>query len=97
MRTYLILLLVFCVLTPAIAARINSPAPLAGEPVAEQDYLREVYDNWQIIEVTETNPDGSRTGTKGQMLLLQTGGNSFLEINSDGDTTWLGVQLTNTP
>jgi len=79
------------------ADKIPSPPPLKESPPALQDYLSEIYENFHRLEVVTTNPDGSRTGKKGDMLLLQTGGNSYLEINSDSSTAWLGVQLTDTP
>ena len=79
------------------ASKISSPPPLAETSPALQHYLQELYDNYHRLEVVTTNPDGSRYGKKGDMLLLQTGGNSYLEINTDSSTTWLGVQLTDTP
>ena len=81
----------------AYADKISAPPPLFDEPPAEQHYFKEIYDNFHKLEVTTTNPDGSRSADKGSMLLLQTGGNTYLEINSDGATTWLGEQLTDIP
>lgn len=79
------------------ADKISSPPPLADSPVALQHYLREMYRNFHRLEVVTSNPDGSRQGKKGDMLLLQTGGNSYIEVNSDSSTTWLGIQLSDTP
>ena len=81
----------------AYADKISAPPPLQDEPPTEQHYFKEIYDNFHELEVTTTNPDGSRSADKGSMILLQTGGNSYFEINSDGSTEWLGVILTNTP
>ena len=91
---FIILLLSFGV---AYADKISAPPILQDEPVAEQLYFQEIYNNFHKLEVTTTNPDGARSADKGSMIFLQTGGNSFLEINSNGSTEWLGVQLTNTP
>ena len=99
-RIFDIILIILAILSfglPSLADKISAPPPLRDEPQAEQHYLKEIYDNFHKLEVVTTNPDGSRNGKKGEMLLLQTGGNSYLEINSDGSNTWLGVQLTNTP
>lgn len=79
------------------ADNIPSPPPLSEQPPELQHYLRSIYENFHRLPVTTTNPDGSRRGKKGDMVLLQTGGNSYIEINSDSSTTWLGVILTNTP
>ena len=78
-----------------LADKIPSP-PLLKDP-ALLHYLKIIYDNHNRLEVVTSNPDGSRKGKKGDMVLLQTGGNSYLEVNSDSNTTWLGTQLTNTP
>lgn len=99
-RIFSIILTIIAILSfylPCLADKISAPPPLRDEPPAEQHYLKEIYDNLHELEVVTSNPDGSRKERKGAMLLLQTGGNSYLEINSDGSTTWLGVQLTNTP
>lgn len=97
MRSFFLCLFLGLFVSTAFADRISSPPPLPDEPPAEQAYLTEIYNNFHRLEVVTTNPDGSRNGKKGDMLLLQTGGNSYLEINSDSSTIWLGVQLTNTP
>ncbi len=81
----------------AIADNIPSPPPLASQPPELQHYLRSIYENFHRLQVVTTNPDGSRRGKKGDMVLLQTGGNHYLEINTDSSTTWHGVQLTNVP
>lgn len=59
--------------------------------------IKTLFDYISRLEVVTTNPDGSRQGKKGEAVLLQTGGNSYVEINTDGSTTWLGVILSNTP
>jgi len=49
------------------------------------------------LDIVTTNPDGATKGDVGDILLLSTGGNFYLEINTNGGTQWNGVQLTNTP
>ncbi len=79
----------------ASADLISAPPPI--KDAAIYHYLREIYENFHRLQVVTTNPDGVRNGKKGDMVLLQTGGSSYLEINSDSGNTWLGVILTNTP
>ena len=86
---------ILMVCTWAIADNISAPPPIKDADTFH--YLRQVYENLHRLQVVTTNPDGVRNGKRGDMVLLQTGGNSYLEINSDSSTTWLGVQLTNTP
>ena len=97
MKNFLLGLFLGVFISVALAGNISTPPPLEGEPAAEQHYLDEIYRNWNRLEVVTSNPDGSGNGKKGDMLLLQTGGSSYFEVNSDSNTTWLGVQLTNTP
>ena len=78
-----------------LADNISSPPPIKDPTIYH--YFRQIYENFHRLQVVTTNPDGSRNGKKGDMVLLQTGGSSYLEINSDSSTTWLGILLSNTP
>ncbi len=78
------------------ADKISSPPPLEDNPIILH-YLQEIYSNLHRLEVVTTNPDGSRQGKRGDALLLQTGGNNYLEINTDSSTTWRGASLIDTP
>ncbi len=78
-----------------LADNITSPPPIKDPTIAH--YFKQIYDNLHRLQVVTTNPDGSRSGKRGDMVLLQTGGSSYLEINSDSGTTWRGVILTDTP
>ena len=99
MKDGIIFLVLILVLFGVIANadKITSPPPFPKESTALKLYMQDVYDNLHVLQVVTSNPDGSRNGRKGEMVLLQTGGNTYLEINSDSSTTWLGVQLTDTP
>ncbi len=61
--------------------------------------LKQIFDWISRLEVVTTNPDGSRKGRyTGEAVILQTGGNTYLEVcNGSGTTVWRGVQLTDTP
>ena len=77
------------------ADNITSPPPIKDPTISH--YFKQIYDNFHRLQVVTTNPDGVRSGKKGDMVLLQTGGSSYLEINSDSSTTWLGILLSDTP
>lgn len=79
------------------AGKITTPPPFTKINPNLQHWLYEVYQHFQILEVTTTNPDGSRNGKKGEMLHLQTGGKFYHCENTDGSTTWRAVELTDTP
>ena len=86
-RPYLIILLFFC--GNVYADKINSPPPLQDIPVSLQIYLQEIKDNFHRLEVVTTNPDGLRNGKRGDQLLLQIDGSSYITVNTDSSTTWL--------
>ncbi len=95
------LILSFSLIGNVYADKISAPPPLSKEyeDVSEvlYHYLKEIFDNFHVLEVTTTNPDGTRSGIKGAMLQLQTGGKIYHCENSDGSTTWRCVELTDTP
>ena len=80
-----------------MADNISAPPPLPNSEPSVAHYFRQIYENFHRLQVVTTNPDGVRNGKKGDMILLQTGGNSYLEINSDSGTTWRGILLADTP
>lgn len=96
MKILLTIILLFITIN-SYAGQIPAPPPLPGETVVEQDYFQKIYENMNNIATVTTNPDGTTKGKKGDMLLLYTGGFYYLEINVDGNTTWFGEQLTDTP
>lgn len=79
------------------AGHIGAPPPMPELPVNLQHYLKTLYDHFGSIEVVTTNPDGTRFGQKGEMVLLQTGGVNYIEINTNGSQQWRGVSLSDTP
>ena len=86
-----------CVLSSCLAWAdvISAPPPIKDANIYH--YLRQIYENMHRLQVVTTNPDGTRNGKKGDMVLLQTGGTSYLEVNTDSLTTWRGVALSDTP
>lgn len=49
------------------------------------------------LDIVTTNPDGATKGDIGDMLLLNSGGTYYLEINTTGSTVWRGTALSDTP
>lgn len=93
--------LIFGTIITVSAALVSSPPPLSDKWEDASSillhYLREISANIHRLDVVTTNPDGSRVGKKGDMILLQTGGKHYLEINTDSSTTWHGEELSDTP
>ena len=101
-----ILIISFIVLIGAycLAGELPAPPPLPDESAVEQDYFQKIYNNWNKLEVLEGanathNPDGLKKGTKGEIVLFinTNTSKSYLEVNTNGNVTWLGVELTNIP
>lgn len=93
MKVWILISLIILTTIVANADNIPAPPPLKDMPVELQHYLRSIYENLHRLPVTTTNPNGSMEGKKGDMVLLQTGGNNYLEINVDSSNAWSGVIL----
>jgi hypothetical protein len=96
---FIIICIVSAVGVRTLSAKvISTSAPYTNQTVEELNYNRELYDNEGITEFVTTNPDGSRTGRKGETVILYTGGKYYLETCVTGSTTyWRGIELTDTP
>ena len=71
--------------------------PYRNNQALDKD-VKTLYDWVSKLEVVTTNPDGNRVGRLGEAVLLQTGGNSYVEIcTNHNSTTWRGFQLSDTP
>jgi hypothetical protein len=92
-RTIAYSLLFVLLASVAVADKISAPPPLAKDNTVLQHYLDEMYINFHRLEVVISTPDAVRNGKKGDMLLYQNGGASYLAINTDSSTTWSGIPL----
>lgn len=94
-------LLIFLFLFSGVCYAGNISDPPVDNKISIQlmQYLKEISDNFNQLEVVTTNPDGSRLGNYGDIVLLITGGNYYVEIcvSSPNGTVWRGVQLQNSP
>ena len=87
----------FLISTLVLADNISAPPPFPKSEPSVSFYFKQIYDNFHRLQVETVNPDGIRSGKKGDMILLQTGGISYLQINTDSLKTWRGVALSDTP
>ena len=95
MRIFWLLLFLIIFHVVARADLISSPPPIKDPNVYH--YFRQIYENFHRLQVVTTNPDGTRSGKKGDMVLLETGGVLYIEINANSGTVWSGVALGNVP
>ncbi len=97
MKKILIGIFLFLLCVPCFGAKIPEPPPIQDKDV--RTYLKTLYDNYNQLEVVIVNPDGARNGRYGDMVILSTGGNYYLEVcmSSPDGTVWRGTQLTDLP
>ena len=85
------LLFLFLLTSVCYAANIDEPPPTE---TGIYNYLKQVKKNIHTIPVTTTNPDGTRVGKVGDMVLYQIGGTNYLEICVVASSnSWEGVAL----
>ena len=70
------------------ASNLSQPPILKDEPLAEQQYLKELYDNHNKFEITTVAPNNNRRGEKGNAVIYNNAGTFELWVNSDGAATW---------
>jgi hypothetical protein len=64
----------------AFANRIPAPPKIDNITVAEQQYLQTLYNQHNILEVTSTNPNGSRRGNNGEVITFSSGGTVYIGV-----------------
>ena len=72
----------------AFADKIPAPSPLRSTPKEEKAYLDIIYNNHNSLEVVDADPNGSKVGKKGYIILYISGTTYRLYINVDGDKVW---------
>lgn len=79
------------------ASKIPEPPPL--QDGSTRKYLRTLYDNYNQLEIVTTNPNGSRNGRRGDMVLYVGATQSVVSIcvSSPDGTQWLSSLLTIVP
>ena len=89
--------IIFMITFYAWAENVKAPPPLKDEPIAEQDYLQQIYSNFNSLDVVTSDPDSNRNGKKGDMVIYSGATGIYLKINVDSLKTWSGVILSNIP
>lgn len=84
----LILSLILLFSTQVYAGKISAPPPLKDLPVSLQHYLKQLYDNFHVLEITTTAPNGNKKGTKGQIVIYNNSGTFELWVNTTSLTVW---------
>jgi len=84
----LLVLLAFSFSTWVWADKIPPSNPGEDTPREVQEYLDRIYNNWQILEITTTAPNGNLKGKIGKVILYETGGTFSLWVNTTSSTVW---------
>jgi hypothetical protein len=102
-----IILIIVLILTPISVFAYRTSRPIKFTDLTNPSQITQlneiITELWNIsngrytMNYVTTNPDGALKGDIGDMVLLKSGGNYYLEVNTTGSNVWLGVVLTNTP
>ena len=87
----IIFIIILFISNLSFAGEITSPPPLSTEPVAEQHYFQEIYNNINKYDIVTSAPDGVLKGKKGQPVLYDTGITLQLWVNYDNNTDWIQI------
>ena len=81
------------------AGQLRNPPVVPDQTIEQINFNNDIHRNWNNLEITTTNPDGSRTGRRGDILLLNDSGTYYLEVcvSSPTGTVWNGSALSDTP
>lgn len=88
MRFSLGIILGFLLASVTVSAGIIASPPPSDIPVQIQQYLFDVWQNMNRPAVVTSDPNGSRKGKKGDLVLFNNSGTFSLKVNTDGSTTW---------
>ena len=81
----------------AWAGQIPEPPPI--KDYETRTYLRTLYTEHNNLEIVTSNPNGSRNGKRGDVLLYVGATQSVLTVcvSSPNGTSWLAIPLTVVP
>ncbi len=82
--------ILFLLLLLGVCFAGNIPQPPVDKELSVQtrQYLKDVSDNFNVLEITTTAPNGNIRGKKGQLILYNNSGTYSIWANTDGKTTW---------
>lgn len=89
-----LLLLLLCV--PCYAGEISEPPISKDLPKDTSDYLQQLYNNFNNLQVVTTNPNGNRRGKYGDLVDYNNSGNHSVKIctSSPSGTTWSDIFIS---
>ena len=103
----IILIILAILLIPVGLYAYRTSRPIKFTDLTKPDQITQlneiITELWNIsngkwnMNIVTVNPDGTTKGDVGDMLLYNSSGTYYLEINTTGSTIWRGVALTNTP
>lgn len=73
---------------PIAAGELNNPPPLSPELREVYLYLKQLKRESNNPPVVTANPDGSRTGSLGDLISYNNSGSWKQCVNTDGTTQW---------
>ena len=71
-------------------AILPPPPILKNEDVQLNQYLKTLYDNHNKITVITSSPNGTRQGTSGEVVIVNSN-NTFTMWINQGDTAWVSL------
>lgn len=88
MKKSLLILFLFC--SSCYAGNLQEPIMSKDVPKPVQDYLQELYQNNNNLEVVTTDPNGNRIGNLGNLVAYNNSGTYTVKIctSSPSGTTW---------
>lgn len=78
----------FLICTEAWAGELPPPTPNPDRDTADELYLRQIYQHWNNMEITTTNPNGNIRGIAGDILIYNNGGSYKFCALVTAPTTW---------
>ena len=105
MKKIIIILVLFSVCFAAYAFRLGTPPRITDindkNAIAQLNLfledMQELSKGRYTLDIVTTNPDGTRNGDVGDIILFNNSGTYYLEVNTTGSTVWRGVVLADTP
>lgn len=88
MKTNVLFILGLLGIATYVFAYSPPKAPVTTQPIETQQFHKTIENNWNVLEVTTTAPNGNIRGMKGKLILYDNGGTLELWGNYDGLTTW---------
>ena len=81
------------------AGQLRNPPVVPDQTIEQINFNNDIHSNWQNLEIVTSTPNGSRTGRRGDILLLNNSGTYYLEVcvSSPTGTVWHGIVLSQTP